>query len=542
MMRFFFPDKDSSSLPVSLKKHVPILVNANVLLFFYFLAATYTRYKGDPEGTRNFLIAVIATDTLYPVSLAFVRSKRYGAAAWISTFAMFLNVLWIGVLLPITGAADVYRFALYLVGSGVANSLVAINRRQVATYSIVSLTAFVICLLLVYVPALPQELATLKMISATTLLLAIAIDLCLILNERLSIGLVGIAEEGLAANERKAAALSLVLERAAENLKIGDELVGAAGRAKGNGAEIRASIDSIRVDTMGLASDAKAVDAVYEGIMGRADGMRSGVTGQNASLALTTDAISRILKTINSLSEIAQSKIAALDEAVKKLSDQHGKARAIAEGIASIGLSSKNVLGVASGIMDISEKTNMLAMNASIEAAHAGSAGKGFSVLAQEIRKLSEESRVSTTAIGEALAKNGDVVSNASRIIDRFVTDLESLNHTVAGAFDAMGEIIDGLGAVSAEARQLSSATDEMVATSNAVSRDVIAVSGEIQNSGIRVAHITEFAAIVEEKVIKTAQAFSTIERELQLVAEIGQANVENVEALDAELRSVRKN
>jgi methyl-accepting chemotaxis protein len=192
--------------------------------------------------------------------------------------------------------------------------------------------------------------------------------------------------------------------------------------------------------------------------------------------------------------------------------------------------------------MDISEKTNMLAMNASIEAAHAGSAGKGFSVLALEIRKLSEESRVSTTAIGEALAKNGDVVNHASKTIDRFVTDLEALNRTVMGAFDAMGEIIDGLGEVSSGARQLSSATDEMVATSNAVYSDVIAVSGEIKNSGIRVTHITEFSAIVEEKVAKTAQVFSTIERELERVSEIGQTNVNNVEALDAALRAIRKN
>ncbi|OHD18709.1 MAG: hypothetical protein A2Y38_09390 [Spirochaetes bacterium GWB1_59_5] len=542
MMRFFFPVQDRSSLSVSLQKRLPILINANMLLFVYFLAATFIRYRGDPAGTRSFLIAVIATDVLYPISLALVKGRRYGAAAWVSTFAMFLNVLWIGVLLPITGAADVYRFTLYLVGSGVANSLVAINRKQIATYSIVSVSAFIICLFLVYAPALPDELAALKMISTTTLLLAIAIDLCLILSERLSIGLVVIAEDGLSANERKAAALSLVLQRAAENLRIGDELVGAAERAKGNGQEIRASIDSIRQDSMGLAADAKAVDAVYTGIIGKADDMRSGVTEQNASLAMTSEAISKILTTISALAEIARSKKAALDEAVKKLSDQHGKAREIADGIDSIGKASKNVLGVASGIMDISEKTNMLAMNASIEAAHAGSAGKGFSVLAMEIRKLSEESRINTTAIGEALARNGDVVKGASKTIDRFVAELAVLNGTVAGAFDAMGEIIDGLGNISASARQLSSATDEMVATSNAVSRDVIAVSGEIQNSGGRVAHITEFASVVEAKVVKTAAAFSTIERELERVAEIGKANVENVEALDAQLRAVRKN
>jgi len=542
MIRFFFPEKDQNLLSVSLRKRIPILINANMLLFVYFLLATYTRYRGDPQGTTAFMYSVIVTDLLFIVSLALVKARRYGWASWVSTLAMLLNVMWIGILLPLGNASDTYRFAVYLIASGVAVSLVSLNRRQVLAYSIISFVAYLACLLVVYVPALPDEAATLKMIMSTTLLLAIAIDLCLILIERLSLDLLAIAEETVSVNEKKASALSVVLERAAENLRVGDELVGAAEHAKVDGTEIRTEIDAIREDSIGLAADAKAIDAVYAEIIDRAGTMRGGVTAQNASLAATSEAISRILSTMNSLAEIARSKKSALDAAVKNLSEQHGKARSVAEGIASIGEASRNVLGVASGIMDISEKTNMLAMNASIEAAHAGAAGKGFAVLAQEIRKLSEESRVNTTAIGAALTKNGAVVENAARIVERFIADLAALNLTVAGAFDAMGEIVDGLGSVSAGAHQLSAATQDMVATSDAVSRDVIAVSDEILNSGGRVAQITAFASKLEDKVGKTAEAFSTIETALERVAAIGKANVDNVEALDSELRAVRKN
>lgn len=540
MIRFFFPEKDRGALSLTLQKRIPILVYANALLFVYFLAATFTRYRGDPEGTLDFLVAVVATDFLFILSLVLVKARRYGAAAWISTFGMFLNVIWIGTLLPIGSAADIYRFSVYLVGSGVANSLVAVNRRQVMTYSAVSVASFVLCLVLVYVPALPDEADQLRMISSTMLLFAVSIDLCLYLIERLSLNLISVAEEGLSANGRKASALSAVLERAAENLRVGDELVDAADSARADGAAIRASIDSLRDDSIGLAADAKAIDAVFADIVARSEGMRGGVTEQNASLAATTEAITGILSTMNGLAEIATSKKASLDDAVKSLTDQLGKAKAIADGVASIGQASRNVLGVAGGIMDISEKTNLLAMNASIEAAHAGSAGKGFAVLAQEIRKLSEESRANTTAIGEALTKNGDVVKSAAMTIDRFVGDLDSLNRTVTGAFDAMGEIIDGLGRVSADARRMAAVTSGVAATSDAVAKDVVAVSGEIGSSGGRVAQITRFAAVVESKVVRTAEAFSTIESALERVAQIGKANVENVAALENELKAVR--
>jgi methyl-accepting chemotaxis protein len=541
MIRFFFPEKDRGSLSLTLQKRIPILVYANLLLFAYFLAATFTRYRGDPEGTLDFLVAVIATNMLFIVSLALVRARRYGPAAWISTLGMFFMVMWIGTLLPIGSANDIYRFSVYLVGSGVANSLVAINRRQVIAYSAVSVVAFILCLVFVYVPALPGEMDHIKMISSTMLLFAIAIDLCLYLIERLSLNLISVAEEGLAANGRKASALSAVLERAAENLRVGDQLVSAADGAKADGKAIRAAIDSLRDDSVGLASDAKAIDAVFAEIIARSEAMRGGVTGQSASLAATGEAIERMLSTMDGLSSIAKSKKSALDDAVKSLSEQLGKAKTIADGIASIGRASNDVLGVAGGIMDISEKTNLLAMNASIEAAHAGSAGKGFAVLAQEIRKLSEESRVNTTAIGDALSRNEEVVESAAKTIDRFVADLQTLNRTVAGAFDAMGEIIDGLGDVSAGARQVAAATSDVVAASDAVSSDVVAVSGQIGNSGGRVAQITRFASVVETKAARTAEAFSTIESALERVAQIGKANVDNVTALDNELKAVRK-
>ncbi|MBU0929050.1 MAG: hypothetical protein KKA67_14970 [Spirochaetes bacterium] len=541
MIGFFFKDRNNEALPVSLRKRIPMLVYADMIMFVYFIAATFLKNDGDLMVDKAFSIAVLSTNVIFPVSLLLVRLGRYAASSWLASLGMLCNVIWIGILLPITDSADVYRFAVYLLASGVANNLVSLSKKQVVAYSIVGVAAFVACLSLIYVPALPDQAVELRKTTATMLLLCIGADLCLVLGDRLAIGLVAIAEDGLSANRRRADALSGALQRASENLAVGGELVGAVEGATADGAAVRGSIDSIRRDSEGLAAEAKAVDAAFAGIVKRADAMRVGVTNQNASLSATHTAIAEILSTISSLSEIAQARKTALDAAVSGLSEQHGKARAVADGIASIGEASRNVLGVASGIMDISEKTNMLAMNASIEAAHSGAAGKGFAVIAQEIRKLSEESRGNTASIAAALSRNGEVVDAAAKQIERFVSELNDLNRSVAGALHAMGEIIDGLGDVSAGTKKVSQATFEMVGGSKAVSGDVIGLSGEIRESGGSVGSITAFAARLEAEVAKTADSYSSIELALERVAAIGKANVDHVTSLGDELKAIQE-
>ena len=152
------------------------------------------------------------------------------------------------------------------------------------------------------------------------------------------------------------------------------------------------------------------------------------------------------------------------------------------------------------GIDDIATQTNLLSMNAAIEAAHAGSAGKGFAVVASEIRKLSTQAGQSAMSISKTIASMAKEMDSANEITKKSGADIRNvlgdLNESAAG----MKEIFDSLASMSSETDGIGASLKTLTATAGSVRK----TSGTMQTSLRTVSdEIAKIAQISRENTAK---------------------------------------
>lgn len=271
------------------------------------------------------------------------------------------------------------------------------------------------------------------------------------------------------------------------------EIISEVNEIKNSSQETDLSVKSVETLISGIEEKSKSVNKLAnkqsndikvteESIMMIVDSIRDinkNVSNQAAFVEESSASIEEMISSIESVSKLAndanrvsQALLDVAKSGSKYISNSTSAMRDIKH-------ASDNVSEIITSISEIAKKTNLLAMNASIEAAHAGNAGKGFAVVAEEIRRLAETS-------GESAKQIIDEITNMTGLIDNGVSLSEKAN-------ESFRKILNDIKNSTEHMQNITNAMKEQNVGANEISKSI---SGVVDSSE----HIKDLADNQKEK------------------------------------------
>ncbi|OGU14530.1 MAG: hypothetical protein A2076_01540 [Geobacteraceae bacterium GWC2_53_11] len=151
--------------------------------------------------------------------------------------------------------------------------------------------------------------------------------------------------------------------------------------------------------------------------------------------------------------------------------------------VEGLGRRSDQIGAIVETIEDIADQTNLLALNAAIEAARAGEQGRGFAVVADEVRALAERTTKATREIGDMIKAIQSETRGAVAIMEEGVREVEQGNEDATRSATALQEILVKIGDVARDVNQIATAAEEQTATTHEISNNILQMSQVVEDT-----------------------------------------------------------
>jgi methyl-accepting chemotaxis protein len=228
----------------------------------------------------------------------------------------------------------------------------------------------------------------------------------------------------------------------------------------------------------------------------------SGDIAQNCQLA--AESADRANRSAASGSHVVRDTV----QCMYKIAEQ---VNATSKTVESLGARSDQIGQIVGTIEDIADQTNLLALNAAIEAARAGEQGRGFAVVADEVRALAERTTRATREIGEMIKAIQAETRGAVAAMEKGVKEVENGTVEAGKSGEAISDIIEQIGALQTQVNQIATAAEEQTATTSEISSNMMQITDVVQQTA-RGAHESAAAAsqlnVVAEELQRLVRQF----------------------------------
>ncbi|WP_420264083.1 methyl-accepting chemotaxis protein [Candidatus Magnetominusculus dajiuhuensis] len=258
-----------------------------------------------------------------------------------------------------------------------------------------------------------------------------------------------------------------------------------------------------------IKQSADMVAASSDGLKSSSEQMSLGVNEQSSKSSQIATSATEMSQTVvdiaRNASSIATSAVDTAREAKegeaivnKSINEVKGIAQTVGESaglISSLGERSKQIGDIVKVIKDIADQTNLLALNAAIEAARAGEQGRGFAVVADEVRKLAERTAKATSEISTMIISIQDETDMAVSSMDGATKMVEAGVENVSSAGESLHKIVASIQSLQVMVEQIASATEEMSTVSETITTDIESIANVSQETSASSDHIARSAS-----------------------------------------------
>jgi methyl-accepting chemotaxis protein len=192
--------------------------------------------------------------------------------------------------------------------------------------------------------------------------------------------------------------------------------------------------------------------------------------------------------------ELALNGASVVHETVSVMNRIADRVKESAQTVDSLGTRSNEIGEIVGTIEDIADQTNLLALNAAIEAARAGEQGRGFAVVADEVRALAERTSKATKEIGNMIKAIQQETKGAVGSMEEGVVEVEKGTAEAAKSGQALQDILEQINTVTMQVNQIATAAEQQTSTTNEISNNIHMIT-EVMKMSTEVAQESASAA-----------------------------------------------